>query len=201
GILVVVAYNMSEWRSFKGLFRNSKSEVAVLLTTFFLTVVFDLTIAIEIGLLLALFLFVRRVSKNSEIQIFHNQVENSNNDEYDNKQIPEKVDIFRINGPFFFGVANKFEEAMKQVKQPPKIRIIDMQKVPFVDASGLQNLNSFYVKCHSEKIRLILARVNPTVLESIKTHSLYEKIGKEFIFSDIQEAVQKAENLLKAGTC
>lgn len=190
GILVVIAYNMSEWRSFRGLFRNSRQEIAVLLSTFLLTVVFDLTIAIEIGLVLSLFLFVRRISKKSEIEIFHKESSNSAKDNYDNRTIPEGVDIFRINGPFFFGVANKFDEATKFVKKRPKVRILDMQKVPFIDASGLHNLQSFCKKCAAEKISIVLAGINLEVRKSIESSEIYALIGGENFFDTIEEAVE-----------
>lgn len=199
GILVVVAYNMSEWRSFAGLFRNSRSEVLVLLATFFLTVVFDITLAIEVGLILALFLFVRRISKTSEIQVFTNKTMTEEGELHDNSTLPNGVEIFRINGPFFFGIANKFEEAHKLVRKAPKVRIIDMDLVPFMDATGLQNMYSFYKKCRNEKTLTILARVNATVMEDLKSHVLYTDIGAANIFSDIEEAVARATVLVQGN--
>lgn len=189
GVLVVIAYNMSEWRSFRGLFRNARPEVAVLLTTFFLTVIFDLTIAIEIGLVLALFLFVRRISKTSEIQIFHNQVAPSVLDAHDNRSIPEGVDIFRINGPFFFGVANKFDEANKLVQRSPKVRIVDLQPVPFMDASGLRNLDNFCRKCQAAKIRIVFAGANPSVKAALMSSPLYAQIGETNFYETVEAAV------------
>ncbi len=120
GILIVVAYNMSEWRSFKGLFKNSKSDVAVLLTTFFLTVIIDLTVAIQFGLLLAVLLFLKRVIETSDVAVLNMVVENDTDelaDEGENLQIPEGVEVFEVNGPFFFGIANKFEEAEKAYRR------------------------------------------------------------------------------------
>ncbi|MEG1762621.1 MAG: SulP family inorganic anion transporter [Bacteroidales bacterium] len=197
GILVVVSYNMSEWRSFRGLFRNSRSEVVVLLATFLLTVIFDITLAIEVGLVLALFLFVRRISKTSEVQIFTNTTLTEDGDLHDNSTLPNGVEIFRINGPFFFGVANKFEEAHKLVRKAPKVRIIDMALVPFMDATGLQNMYSFFKKCQNEKVITILARVNTNVMEDLKSHILYKHIGATNIFPDLEEAVTRSTFLIQ----
>lgn len=194
GILVVVAYNMSEWRSFKGLFKNSKSEVAVLLVTFFLTMLFGLTTAIEVGLLLALFLFVRRVSKNSDIKILNEQ--EGNDSIFEETQIPKGVDVFRVNGPFFFGLANKFEEAYKQVQKSPKVRIIDLYQVPFMDASGLHNLDTFVQRCKSDKTKVLLSSVNETVMGNLTTDVVFAKIGKENIFTNFEDAVKRAEEIL-----
>jgi SulP family sulfate permease len=200
GILVVVAYNMSEWRSFAGIFRNSRSEVAVLLTTFLLTVIFDLTIAIEVGLILALFLFVRRISKATGIQVIKEKIAPGETEQEvlteQALNIPKGVDVFEIDGPFFFGVANRFEEAQKQVVRPPKVRIIRMRKVPFMDSTGLRNLRSFYRKCRGEKIHILLSGVNPSVEGSLKTDGLYDIIGAENIFDHISKAMKRAEEIV-----
>lgn len=199
GILVVVAYNMSEWRSFAGLFRNSRSEVAVLLTTFLLTVIFDLTIAIEAGLILALFLFVRRISKATGVQVIKEKIAPGESEPEvlteEALSIPKGVDVFEIDGPFFFGVANRFEEAQKQVVRPPKVRIIRMRKVPFMDSTGLRNLRSFYRKCRGEKIHILLSGVNPSVENSLKTDGLYDLIGANNVFDHITKAMKRAEEL------
>lgn len=201
GILVVVAYNMSEWRSFVGLFRNSRSEVAVLLTTFLLTVIFDLTIAIEVGLVLALFLFVRRISKATGIQVIKEKIAPGESEQEvlteEALSIPKGVDVFEIDGPFFFGVANRFEEAQKQVVRPPKVRIIRMRKVPFMDSTGLRNLRSFYRKCRGEKIHILLSGVNPSVENSLKTDGLYDLIGANNVFDHISKAMKRAEEIVK----
>ncbi|MDR2814792.1 MAG: sulfate permease [Prevotellaceae bacterium] len=200
GILVVVAYNMSEWRSFAGIFRNSRSEVAVLLTTFLLTVIFDLTIAIEVGLVLALFLFVRRISKATGVQVIKEKIAPGETEQEvlteEALSIPKGVDVFEIDGPFFFGVANRFEEAQKQVVRPPKVRIIRMRKVPFMDSTGLRNLRSFYRKCKGEKIHILLSGVNPSVESSLKTDGLYDVIGADNIFDHISKAMKRAEELV-----
>ncbi len=173
GILVVVSYQMCEWRSFRNiLMRNSKSEAAVLVATFLLTVFFDLTIAIEVGLLLALFLFVRRVSKSTEISMVKNSIhaEDGEAEWHGEKDliIPKGVDVFEINGPFFFGIANKFDEVARDVEKKPKVRVIRMRRVPFMDSTGLRNLRNFVRISKTDKITVILSGVNEKVMESIK---------------------------------
>lgn len=201
GIVIVVAYNMSDWRTFVGMFKNTRSEVVVLLVTFFLTVFFDLTIAIEIGILLALFLFVRRVSKTIGIQVVKNEIQPGENEREilssEALQIPKDVDVFEIDGPFFFGIANKFEEAQKQVQKKPKVRIIRMRKVPFMDTTGLRNLRTFYKKCQHEKIQIILAGVNEDVINALKQDGLYDIIGNENIYDHIEPAMNRAKQIIE----
>lgn len=199
GVLVIVSYNMSEWRTFRSLMKNSRSDVAVLLTTFLLTVIFDLTIAIEIGLLLALVLFMKRMSEATKISVVKNQVDLSQEGEIVHEEekltIPRGVEVYEIDGPFFFGVANKFDECMKTIGDKPKIRIIRMRKVPFMDTTGLHNLESLYRLSHKEKITIILSGVNEQVHDSLIKYGLAEKIGNENICSNIHEALSRAEIL------
>ncbi|MDR2907784.1 MAG: SulP family inorganic anion transporter [Bacteroidales bacterium] len=197
GILVVVSYQMSEWRSFKNIIkRNSKSEAAVLIATCLLTVLFDLTIAIEVGLLLALFLFVRRVSRTTEISVIKDSIQAEDGEaEWHSKEdliIPESVDVFEINGPFFFGIANKFEEVARDVEKKPKVRIIRMRRVPFMDSTGLRNLRNFVSTSRADKITVILSGINDKVMEAIKADGLFDYIGAENIHGEISSAVRRA---------
>lgn len=200
GVLVVVAYNMSEWRTFKSLMKTPKSDVAVLLTTFGLTVIFDLTIAIEVGLLLAILLFLRRVSETSTVSIFKNEMDESDykDGSADNERlvIPEGVEVYEIEGPYFFGVANKFEEIMKQMGDKPKIRIIRMRKVPFIDSTGVHNLESLIRLSQKEKIQILLSGVNDQVHAVLQKVGIEDQLGKENICSNINLALSKAEELL-----
>lgn len=196
GVLVIVSYNMSEWRTFRSLMKNPKSEVAVLLTTFLLTVIFDLTIAIEVGLLLAMVLFMRRVSETTKVSVATNEIDLSDEGEIHHEEekliLPKGVEVYEIDGPFFFGVASKFDESMKIIGDKPRVRIIRMRKVPFMDSTGLHNLESFYRLSETEGIRIILSGVKPQV-HSVLTKSGFEKkIGTENICSNINEALQKA---------
>ena len=200
GVLVVVAYNMSEWRTFRALLRNSKSDVAVLITTFLLTVIFDLTIAIEVGLLLAVLLFIRRISETSTISVFKNEIEPAvvveGSPDTDKLKVPEKVEVYEIEGPFFFGIANKFEETMKQINDRPKVRIIRMRKVPFIDSTGIHNLETLIKISQKDKIRILLSGVNDSVRASLLKAGIDKKIGEESICSHINEAIGKAGQIV-----
>ncbi len=203
GILVMVAYNMSEWRSFKGLFRNSKSDISVLLVTFFLTVLIDLTIAIQFGLLLAVLLFLKRVIETSDVAVVNMEVEDDNAESAENREhlnIPKKVEVFEVNGPFFFGVANKFEEAEEQTTRKPKIRIIRLRRVPFIDSTGLTNLRNFIRRSQSQHIIVILSGPVKQVFEALEKDGIFELIGRENVCVDIHESLQRAEALLPAAS-
>lgn len=200
GILVIVSYNMSEWRSFKGLFRNSRSEVAVLFTTFFLTVIIDLTVAIQFGLLLAVLLFLKRVIDTSGVEVLNMAVDDENAESAENTPrlaIPSGVEVFEVNGPFFFGVANKFEEAEKQVTKKPKIRIIRLYRVPFMDATGLSNLRSFIRKSQGNGITVIISGPVKSVYEALEKNGFPELVGSDNICADINLALKRAETLLE----
>lgn len=197
GVLIIVSYNMSEWRTFRSLLKNSRSDVAVLLTTFLLTVIFDLTIAIEVGLLLAMLLFMKRMSEATKISVTTNQVDLSQESEIYHEEeklnVPEGVEVYEIDGPFFFGVANKFDECMKTLGDKPKARIIRMRKVPFMDTTGLHNLESLYRLSQKENIRMILSGVNDQVRAVLVKAGFATILGEEYICKDIHEALSKAQ--------
>lgn len=202
GVLVIVSYNMSEWRTFKALLRNSKSDVAVLVTTFLLTIIFDLTIAIEIGLLLAVVLFLRRISETTSISVFKNDINSAEyvegNADTEKLTLPKGVEVYEIEGPFFFGVASKFEETMKQIGDKPMIRIIRMRKVPFIDSTGLHNLTNLIKLSKKDKIHILLSGVNPQVRESLEKSGIAEMLSEENICENITEAIEKAEKYVAA---
>ena len=137
GVLVIVSYNMSGWRVFKGLLKNPKSDVTVLLITFFLTVIFDLTVAIEVGLVIACVLFMKRVMETTQISVITDEIDPNKESDLEVHEehliVPEGVEVYEINGPYFFGIATKFEEIMARLGDRPKIRIIRMRKVPFIE--------------------------------------------------------------------
>lgn len=200
GVLVVVAYNMSGWRTVRGILKNPKSDVAVLVTTFLLTVIFDLTIAIEIGLLLAILLFLRRVTENTQIKVFSNQIDISDGTEVTHKEVlnvADGVEIYEIDGPFFFGIANKFDEMMHNMGDKPMVRIIRMRHVPFIDSTGIHNLETLISSSRSEGIHVVLSGVTPqvrAVLENAKIHNL---IGEDHICDHITKAVVLANSLVE----
>lgn len=199
-ILVIVAYNMSEWHSFKSLLKSPKSDVVVLLTTFILTVIFDLTIAIEIGMVLAVLLFMKRMAEVSNVSVITRELEDEeekpDSNAIDKKQIPEGVEVFEINGPFFFGAAKKFKDEMLQVEEPPKVRIIRMRNVPAVDATGLQTLRDFYHDAKNQKTHMILSGVHTQPLYAMTQAGLFDLYGEENIFGNIDDALDHARELL-----
>ena len=200
GVLIIVAYNMSEWRTFRSLLKNPKSDVIVLLVTFLLTVIFDLTIAIEIGMVLAMVLFMRRIMETSNISVLKEKIDLSNESERVHNEevlvIPEGVEVYEIDGPFFFGIANKFDECMKQIGEKPRARIIRMRKVPFMDSTGLHNLESLCRLSAKDNIQIILSGVNENVRAMLIKNGMDKKIGNNNICSNIHEAIKTAELFL-----
>lgn len=200
GVLVVVSYNMSGWRVFKALFNNPKSDVTVLLITFLLTVIFDLTVAIETGLVIACILFMRRVMETTEISVIKDEIDP--NTELDialheeHLVIPKGVEVYEINGPYFFGIATKFEETMAQIGDRPKVRIIRMRRVPFIDSTGIHNLTSLCRMSQREKITIVLSGVNEKVHEVLQKSGFYELLGQENICPNINVALDRAKKLL-----
>jgi len=200
GVLVVVAYNMSEWRTFRSLLKNPKSDVIVLLTTFFLTVMFDLTIAIEIGLLMAMLLFMRRISETTKVSVSTDSIDLSEDAEVPFEDevltIPHGVEVYEINGPFFFGIANKFDECMKPLRGKPAVRIVRMRKVPFMDSTGLHNLESLCRLSQKEGIHIILSGVNEKVRAMLEKNGTDKQIGSENICGHISGALARARKLI-----
>ena len=202
GVLVIVSYNMSGWRTFKGLMKSPKSDVSVLLITFFLTVIFDLTIAIEWGLVIACVLFMRRVMETTEISVIKDEIDpNKESDIQVNEEhliVPEGVEVYEINGPYFFGIATKFEEIMANMGDRPKVRIVRMRKVPFIDSTGVHNLTNLCEMSRKENIQIVLSGVNEKVQKVLeKTGFLYTLIGEENICPNIIIAWERAKNLLE----
>jgi len=199
-ILVIVAYNMSEWHAFKSLLKSPKSDVVVLLTTFFLTVIFDLTIAIEIGMVLSVLLFMKRMAEVSNVSVVTRELEDEEEqpdpNAIDKKQIPEGVEVFEINGPFFFGAAKKFRDQMAIVEDPPKVRIIRMRNVPAIDATGLQTLKDFYYDAKKHKTHLILSGVHTQPLYAMTQAGIFDLYGEENIHGNIDDALDRAREIL-----
>ena len=202
GVLVVVAYNMSEWRTFRSLVKQSGGTLAVLLTTFVLTVVFDLTIAIEVGLLLAIFLFLKRMNESTQVSLTTGKIDiskeiesHSGNLQEEVLHLPKGVEVYEIDGPFFFGVANKFDDVMREIGERAQIRIIRMRKVPFIDATGLNNLQNLCKNSRKEKIQVILSGVNDNVRAKVENSRIPDIIGKENICPNIHLAVDRATTL------
>ena len=200
GILVVVSYNMSEWRSFKAILRNPKSDIIVLLVTFFLTVIFDLTVAIEVGVLIACLLCMKRMAETTNVSVLSDEIDpNADSDvqgNLDHLVIPEGVKVYEINGPYFFGIGNKFEEMMGDMGGRAKVRIIRMRKVPFIDSTGVHNLLNMCKMCSQMGVKVVLSGVNPKVMKVIEDAGMDDVVGKENICSHINIALKRAEQIL-----
>ncbi len=200
GVLVVVSYNMSGWRSFTALLKNPKSDVIVLLITFFLTVIFDLTVAIAVGLLLACLLFIKRIMETTEITAIKEEihVEDEAGIMHDESiTIPAGVEVYEINGPYFFGVATQFEELMSEVRDKSKVRVIRMRKVPFIDSTGIHNLSNFCEMSFKNKIVVVLSGVNPQVHSALHKAGFYDLVGEKNICPNINVALSRAEEIMK----
>lgn len=200
GVLVVVSYNMSGWRSFTALLKNPKSDVLVLLITFFLTVIFDLTVAIAVGLLLACLLFIKRIMETTEITAIKEEihVEDEAGIMHDESiTIPAGVEVYEINGPYFFGVATQFEELMSEFRDKSKVRVIRMRKVPFIDSTGIHNLSNFCEMSFKNKIVVVLSGVNPQVHSALHKAGFYDLVGEKNICPNINVALSRAEEIMK----
>lgn len=199
GILVVVAYNMSEWRAFLSIARGPRSDVAVLLVTFFLTVLIDLTIAIQVGMVLAAFLFMRRMAKISKVEalseVIYPRDASGRTIEEAPLQVPEGVEVYEINGPLFFGAAQNFKQAIQDIHKKSPILIIRMRFVPIIDATGLHNLKELIKDFRHNKVQVVLSGVQPEVYEVLKEGSIFSLIGEENVCKDIKEALKRVEDI------
>ncbi|WP_449258436.1 SulP family inorganic anion transporter [Chlorobium limicola] len=205
-ILIVVAWNMSEHHVFRQLLKSPRSDVIVLLTTFGLTVVFDLTIAIEIGMLLAVLLFMQHMAGIANIGMVTGELKDREEEDDPNtirtRTIPEGVEVFEISGAMFFGAASKFKDAMHIVENKPAIRIIRMRKVLSIDATGLNMLRELLVDCRKTGITLILSGVHAQPLFAMQQYGIYDEIGEENVFGNIDDALDRSREILglpKAG--
>jgi sulfate permease, SulP family len=199
-ILIVVAWNMSEIHVFRQLLKSPRSDVIVLLTTFGLTVVFDLTLAIEIGMLLAVILFMQRMAQLSNVGVITKELTDRDEEDDPNtivtRKVPDGVEVFEIGGPFFFGAASKFREAMHIVEKAPKIRIIRMRSVLSIDATGLNMMRDLFKDCKKTETRLILSGVHAQPLFALQQYGLYDELGEENIFGNIDDALDHAREIL-----
>lgn len=204
GVLVVVAYGMSGWRSFIAMARrNPKSDVTVLLLTFFLTIIFDLTIAIEFGLVCACLLFMRRMAETTDVHAVLNEIDlNEDADmqagNLEHLTIPKDVEVYEINGPYFFGAGNRFEDIMARYGRRPKVRIIRMRKVPFIDSTGMHNLENLCRMSQQEGITIVLSGVNPKVEAVLARNGFPELLGQQNICNHIDLALARAREITEA---
>ena len=199
GVLVIVSYGMCGWRSFAALMKNPKSDVTVLLITFFLTIIFDLTVAIEVGLIIACLLFMKRMSETTDVKVIMDEINEESDISKGNIEhltIPEGVEVYEINGPYFFGAGNKFEEIMASFGDRPKVRIIRMRKVPFVDSTGIHNLTNLCEMSKNEGITIVLSGVSEKVHAQLQKARFYDILGEENICSHINLALERAKEIV-----
>ena len=201
GVLVVVSYGMSGWRSFTALMRNPKSDITVLLLTFLLTIIFDLTVAIEVGLVCACLLFMRRMSETTDVKAVYDEIDlNEDADmqagNLEHLSIPKGVEVYEINGPYFFGAGNKFEDLMGRYGNRPKVRIIRMRKVPFIDSTGLHNLENLCLMSQKEGITIVLSGVNEKVEAVLNRNGFPQLLGEENICNHIDLALARAREIV-----
>lgn len=202
GVLVIVSYNMSGWRSIVGILRGPRADIAVMVVTFTLTVLLDLTVAIEIGLLLAMLMFMRRMIESVHIKVsedtLHLDLEEQKHNTLQHEciNIPKGVEVYEIEGPFFFGIANQFEEAVTAVGRTSRVRIVRMRFVSFMDSTGLHNLTNLVRICKMNRVHLILSGVNKTVLHTLLVSGLLQELGQENVLPNIHLALQRAQEVL-----
>lgn len=203
GILVVVAYNMSEWQSFISVVKGPRSDVSVLLITFLLTVIVDLTVAIEIGMVLAAFLFMRNMTKSSNVNILTREMNREGTDEADpisDYQVPAGVEVFEINGPLFFGAAYKFKDAMKFIEKTPSVLIVRMRRVPIIDATGIRMIADLHKESRHRGTKLILSEIeSEQVSLELKKARLLFAIGKGNILPSFDQALKRSRVILQEG--
>ena len=203
GVLIIVSYNMSGWRSFVWLAKAPKSDFIVTIVTFILTVIFDLTIAIEIGLLLAIILFLKRTNEATVIRSFTDEIDPTlqndirlHGNDLEKLQIPPYTEVYEIDGPYFFGIANKFDEISQRMGDGQKVRILRMRKVSFMDSTGIHNLEQLYLRSQRCGMTLVLSGVNENVFSTLEKSGLVQKIGRENIRGHINGALARAAELV-----
>tara|TARA_R110000868_G_scaffold119310_6_gene316021 strand:+ start:35459 stop:37108 length:1650 start_codon:yes stop_codon:yes gene_type:complete len=197
GILMVVAYHMSEWKQFRSILKGNRMDIIILLTTFFLTVIFDLVIAIEIGIVLASFMFMKRMSESVNIQDFSSENENSEH-LFDEEllDIPKGVILYEINGPLFFGAARQFQETITNTHLQPKVIIIRMRYVPLIDATGYQSIKEIIKTYKARKIKVIISGIGKPLRKDFEKNEIFTCIASDFVVEEIHTAIKRAkENL------
>lgn len=203
GVLVVVSYNMSGWRSVRSICKGNRGGAIVMGITFLLTVLLDLTVAIEVGLLIAMIITMKRITETTHIEVNKEKISLKRTDDVASVDAPEElalpkgVEVYEINGPYFFGIANRFEEAMDIVGEKPKVRIIRMRKVPFMDTTAIHNLTSLITTCKKDNVNIILSGVGPAVRDTLVKSGIESLLGSYNICSHIQIAVQRAKLIVE----
>ncbi|MDR0926905.1 MAG: sulfate permease [Ignavibacteria bacterium] len=197
-VLVVVSYNMSGWRLFKGIISSSKSDALILIITFFLTVIFDLTVAIYSGMILASFLFMRRMANVSNLDIITKDINEEADDpnSIKKRKVPASVEVYEVSGPFFFGAANKFRDQIDKLGRKPKVLIIRMRNVPTIDATGLNMLENLYKDSLKKGTQLVLSGVHFAPLTTMRRTGFLEMINEDNVLGNIDDALDRAREII-----
>ena len=193
GVLIVVAFNMSEWRSFRSILRGSVFDILILLSTFTLTVLVDLTVAIEVGIVLSALLFMKRMADMSEK--FPTEIDSDLIEDY--SKLPKGILIYEISGPLFFASAKQYTEVIRQLGLKSKVLIIRMRHVPFVDSTGLENFKSVIKMLKKYRVTIVLSGVNESVLKDFETYQLISLIDKSNVHDSFDKAIEYSKQLLK----
>ena len=202
GILLVVSYNMSEYHLFLKMFKSPKSDIAVLVVTFLLTVLLDLTVAIQAGVVLASILFMKRMADVTQVGYITSMMEDEDDtsDQDPNAikrfTVPKGVEVFEVNGPFFFGAADRFKHVLSLIVQKPKVLILRMRTVLSMDATALRALEEVYDQTKREGAVLLLAGVHAQPLIAIDRAGLLDKVGVDNIFENVCDALKRARQLV-----
>lgn len=205
-VLVFIAYNMCQKEKFAHLLKAPIGDVVVLLSAFLLTVLVDVTVAVEVGMILAAFLFMKRMSDIGNVvstaQFFEDEdfPEKRDPDAISRKNVPKGVEVYEINGPFFFGVANQLKDILDSIEYPPKVFILRLRNVPIIDASGMYALREFYRKCKKDKSHLLISGTPNETLKVLKKFKLYQEIGKEHFYPTIDGALKASQQLVETIT-
>jgi SulP family sulfate permease len=201
-ILIFVAYNMSEWREFVKLLKSPKSDVAVLVATFLLTVLIDLTVAIQVGVVLAAFLFMQRMSTVTEVNLVTDSLEDDDERRYESEDaisrraVPKSVEVFEIYGSLFFGAMERFKEALRRIEKRPRVLVIRMRDVVSIDASGIRSFEDLYESTSHGGTVLVLSDLRAQPREALGQAGLLDRIGRENVLPDIDSALAHAAAIL-----
>jgi SulP family sulfate permease len=204
-VLVVVSWTMSEFDHFRTLLRAPRSDIAVLLTTFGLTVFADLTIAVGVGMILASMLFMKRMTEVTNVGMLRSELDDPDTDiltdaadpqSLDRRAVPQGVEVYEINGPFFFGVADRLKDTLRGLERPPRVFILRMRRVPAIDATGMHALEEFWLKCKRQHTTLLLSGVHAQPMFALAKYGLLEKIGADNLSGNIDDALNRAREIV-----
>lgn len=201
GVLIVVSYNMSGWRSIVSVAKGPRGDFIMMLVTFLLTVIVDLTVAIELGMLISMVIFMKRMAESTRITVAKDILSPDAEGtpvhlQNESLQIPKGVEVYEIEGPYFFGIANRFEEIMRNLGDNPKVRILRLRQVPFMDSTAVNNLHMLHNGLKKNGITLVLSGVQSAVLDTLTATGLMELIGPGNVKPNIHEAIARAEELM-----